>query len=121
MNPTKITLLSIFTIIVLFLLFAALYDMARCLHSPETYYRMVVSQYIPGSPIWYLDLFRPNLIVIAFCIPKFIIMHKFSSASNTGSIWNPIFYLALSIVVIAGTLAIVEIFDTPDIEIIQNA
>lgn len=121
MNPVKISLLSIYMLIVFFLLLAAAYDVLRCLMYPDAYYYKVISTHALGSPKWYFDLLMPNLLVIVFCIPKIYIMKMFSKAHENGSIWNPIFYFAFAIVVTAGVLTVVEIFDTPNIEIIPDA
>ena len=120
MNPVKISLLSVYMFIVFFLLLAASYDVARCLIHPEAYYYTAISTHPPGSEQWYIGLFKPNLIVILFCIPKLFISKKFSNAAESGSIWNPVFYFAFAIVVTASTMAMIEMFDTPNIEIIEN-
>lgn len=120
MNPVKILLLCISMFIVLFLLFAALYDFIRCIIDPEAYFYSITSQHIQGSPLWFWDLFKPNLAVLLFCIPMLYIMKKYASAGEKKSVWNTAFYFAFVIIIVAGTLSFIEIFDTPDIEIIQN-
>ncbi|CAN5316364.1 hypothetical protein BH09BAC1_BH09BAC1_10210 [soil metagenome] len=120
MTPVKISLLSIYMFIVFFLLLASLYDMARGLLHPEMYYYTTISAHAPGTSAWYLSLLKPNMVVIVFCMPKLFFLKKFSEVGEDSSIWNPVFYFAFAIVVAAGFLALIEIFDTPNIEIIQN-
>jgi hypothetical protein len=120
MKPVKITLLSISMFIVLFLLFAAAFDFSRCLMKPEDYYYSIISQHVKGSALWYWDLFTPNLIIVLFCLPKLYIMKKYSSVGEENSIWNSVFYFAFVILIIVCLFSVIEIFDTPDIEIIQN-
>ncbi len=120
MNPLKITLLCIAMFIVLFLAFAALYDFVRCLLKPEEYYYAIASIHLQGSTLWFWDLFKPNLIVLLFCLPKLYIMKKYAQVGNKNSIWNTTFYFAFVVLITVGSLSLIEIFDTPDIEIIQN-
>lgn len=120
MNPVKITLLCISMFIVLFLLWAALYDFARCLIDPEAYYYSITSSYMQGSALWFWDLFKPNLFVVLFCLPKLYIMKKYAAVGEHNSIWNTAFYFAFVVLITTAMLSAIEIFDTPDIEIIQN-
>jgi hypothetical protein len=120
MNPIKIVLLSISTFIVLFLLFSALFDFARCVIEPQEYYYSITSTNIQGSALWFWDLFKPNLLIILFCIPNLYIMKRYANGGENNSLWNTLFYFAFVVLVIVGLLSIIEIFDTPDIEIIQN-
>ncbi len=120
MSAVKITLLCVAMFIVLFLMFAALYDVARCLMEPEAYYYTITSAHMQGSKLWFWDLFKPNLLLLLFCLPKFYIMKKYAQTGENNSLWNTTFYFAFVVLVAVGTVSVIEIFDTPDIEIIQN-
>lgn len=120
MGPTKITLLSISMFVVLFLLFAAIFDFTRCLLDPKSYYYTIASTHIQGSALWFWELFKPNFLIVLFCLPKLYIVKKYADTGDGNSIWNSAFYFAFVILVTVGIFAVIEIFDTPDIEIIQN-
>lgn len=120
MSSIKITLLSISMFIVLFLLFAALFDFVRCIMDPHAFYYSITSTHMQGSALWFWDLLKPNLIVILFCLPKLYIMKKYAQVGEQKSIWNTVFYFAFVVLITVGILSVIEIFDTPDIEIIQN-
>lgn len=120
MNPVKIFLLCLAMFIVFFLLFAAIYDFARCTLDPEAYYYSITSPHLQGSVLWFWDLFKPNLAIVGFCLPMIYISKRYASVDQQQSIWNTTFYFFFVIIIAVGTLSLIEIFDTPDIEIIQN-